>query len=214
MGSMFTLFAAGYCRDSLFFGLVPWYHYLNLSKSCDVTQFTVLGPHSDILLILLAVIDDLLRVAGVVAVGFVIYAGIKYVTSQGSPDETSKAQSTLINALIGLAIAMIAIAFVSFIGHKLGGATGGTAPTSGIDTSSLPRTPATSSTINTVLSLVFGIVGALSLLFITIGGLRYVISRGDPQATGKAKNTIIYALVGLAITLLARVIVTFVIGKT
>ena len=134
-----------------FFGLVTWYHYLpakdfgpNVSvttttggvtttsniidksfKACDLnSNFTLLPTGkgtSDIALILLAIVDDLLRVAALVAIGFVFYGAIRYITSQGNPDGTSKAQSTLINALIGLAISIVAVSAVSFIGNQLGG---------------------------------------------------------------------------------------------
>lgn len=223
MVSLLTIFAAGTgaCADKTFFGLVPWYHYLQVKSVtdpttkqayCDIPNFTLLGARSDVLLVLLAIVDDLLRLAGIVAIGYVIYAGIKYIMSQGSPDETSKAQSTLINALLGLAISLIAIALVSFIGTKLAGPTG-TASGTGLDVSSLPHTAAGSATIKTLLTIVFSVVGALSLLFITIGGFRYVLSQGDPQATGKAKNTILYALVGLVVAATAQIIVTFIIGR-
>lgn len=203
------------CRPT-FFGLKPWYYYLELDgKTCEVKNFTLLGAKSSVLLIILAIIDDLLRLAGIVAVGYVIYAGIRYVTSQGSPEETNKAKTTLLNALIGLVIAMIAIGLVAFIGNKFGtgGGTGAAVKTT-LDTSALPTTQAGAPQIKTIISVVLGIVGALSLLFVTIGGFRYVLSQGDPQATSKAKDTILYALIGLLVTALAQAIVTFVIGRT
>ena len=105
---------------------VPWYQYLTVEKddtdSCAVTDFTLLpndGKSSDIPLVLLAVVDDLLRFAGLVAVIFVIYGGVQYATSQGSPDATAKAQSTIMNALIGLAIAVVAVTFVTFLGRTI-----------------------------------------------------------------------------------------------
>lgn len=64
-----------------------------------------------------------------------------------------------------------------------------------------------------VLGVVFGIVGALSLLVITISGFRYIISAGDPKRTAQAKEGIIYALIGLGVALTAESIVTFVIGR-
>jgi hypothetical protein len=112
--------------------LVPWYQYLNLAEvqgRCTITSFNpssagtqdgVFGSHSAFLLIGLAILDDLIRVSALVAVGYVIYGGILYMTSQGSPDMTKKAQQTIINALIGLGIALIAVAMVSFIGNQLG----------------------------------------------------------------------------------------------
>jgi hypothetical protein len=110
------------CKPKGFFGLDPWYKYLDTDKDCNIINFNVLPTNgqSDLLLIGVAVVDDLLRVAGLVAIAFVIYGGIQYVASQGSPDQTQKAQSTIQNALVGLIICMLAVAVVSFLGSKLG----------------------------------------------------------------------------------------------
>jgi uncharacterized membrane protein len=78
-------------------------------------------PPNDLPLIGLAILDDLLRVAGIVAIAFVIYGGITYVISQGEPDKTKQAMSTILNALIGLAVTIVAVAFISFIGNQLKG---------------------------------------------------------------------------------------------
>jgi len=117
-----------------FFGLRTWYHYLPTSdfgvnvngnnEACALnSHFTFISPGgaTDIPLILLAVVDDLLRIAGIVAVAFVVYGAIQFIASQGNPEQTARAQSTVINALIGLAIAIISVAFVSFLGNRLGG---------------------------------------------------------------------------------------------
>jgi len=113
------------CQTHEFFGLLPWYHYLKLNpKTCEVQDFNLLpggGQHSDLVLVLLAIIDDLLRIAGLVAVGFIVYAAFNFITSQGNPEDAAKARGTAINALIGLLLAMFAIVLVSFIGNKLGG---------------------------------------------------------------------------------------------
>jgi hypothetical protein len=120
------MFADACKEDNHFFGLRPWYHYINDSthfNGCDIKKFTFLpgaGQDSDIPLVLLAVIDDLLRIAGIVAVGFVIYGAIKLIASQGSSESTAKARGTIINALVGMAIAIVAVAFVSYLGSRLG----------------------------------------------------------------------------------------------
>ncbi len=72
------------------------------------------------MLILLAVIDDLLIIAGIVAVAFVVLGAFKYVASQGDPEKTASAQSTIMNSLIGTAIAITAAVFVNFLGQRLG----------------------------------------------------------------------------------------------
>jgi hypothetical protein len=97
---------------------------------CKIRQFesgNVLGTDqaggktaSPFLLIGLAILQDLVRVAALVAVGFVIFGGFKYITSQGAPEDTKEALKTIINALIGLAFAILAAGIVGFIGSKLG----------------------------------------------------------------------------------------------
>lgn len=74
-----------------------------------------------------------------------------------------------------------------------------------------PNVPTDNTTIPNIINVVLTVVGALCLLFITIGGFKYVISRGEPQATNNAKNTILYAVIGMVITLLAAGIVNFVL---
>lgn len=78
---------------------------------------------------------------------------------------------------------------------------------------SLPKAQASPGQIDTIVNIVFSIAGGLALLFVIIGGLRYVISRGDPQSTAQAKNTILFALVGLIVTIMAYAIVRFVAGS-
>jgi len=80
-----------------------------------------------------------------------------------------------------------------------------------IDTSNLPNPDTSKNEVQFLLQVLFGIIGALALLFIVISGLRYVVSSGDPQDTAKAKSGIIYALVGLVLALSAEAIVTWVI---
>lgn len=69
------------------------------------------------------------------------------------------------------------------------------------------------SEVQTVLQIVFAFVGALAFLFLVIAGFRYIISTGDPQDTEKAKNGVIYALVGVLLALFAEAIVTWVVGN-
>lgn len=63
------------------------------------------------------------------------------------------------------------------------------------------------------LNLVFGVAGAVAVIIIAIAGLKYVVSQGNPQETAKAKDTILYAIVGLVICMLAFTITSFVAGR-
>lgn len=113
------------CKPKSFFGLDPWYKYINDGthfSGCDVIKFHFFPGKdhgSDIPLVLLVIVDDLLRIAAIVAVAFVIVGAIKLIASQGNPEDTAQAQSTIINALIGLAVCMVAVAFISFVGNRL-----------------------------------------------------------------------------------------------
>lgn len=78
---------------------------------------------------------------------------------------------------------------------------------------SLPQPTADQSTITIILGIVFGIIGALALLVITIAGFRYILSAGDPQKIADAKSTIIYALIGLVVAISAEAIVAFVVNR-
>lgn len=69
----------------------------------------------------LAIIDILIRLGAVIAVVYFMMGGYQYMSSMGDPNATKGAMSTLINAAIGLAITVTAVAIVSFIGARLGG---------------------------------------------------------------------------------------------
>jgi hypothetical protein len=55
------------------------------------------------------------------------------------------------------------------------------------------------------------VVGAVSVIMIIIGGFRYIISGGDSSGVSGAKNTILYAIVGLVIVIFAQVIIRFIL---
>jgi len=70
-----------------------------------------------------------------------------------------------------------------------------------------------SSVIKSVINIFSILVGAVSVVMIIIGGFRYVVSNGDSNGVSGAKNTILYAIVGLVIVLFAQIIVKFVLTK-
>lgn len=108
----------GACSN--FFGLPAWNEYINGGGCGPIMLNTPEAVFNVLPLIGLAILDMLLRIAGAATVFFVIYGGIQYVISQGSPDATKSAQNTIINALVGMLIAVIAVSAVSYIGRTLG----------------------------------------------------------------------------------------------
>lgn len=67
--------------------------------------------------------------------------------------------------------------------------------------------------VGTITDVLLFIVGAIAVIMIVVGGLRYVLSGGDSNAVSSAKNTILYAVVGLIVALLAYAIVRWVVGE-
>ena len=68
------------------------------------------------------------------------------------------------------------------------------------------------SIFTTIVNVLLFLIGAISVIMLIIGGLRYVISAGNSTQVTAAKNTILYAIVGLVIAFLAFAAVNFVIN--
>lgn len=67
--------------------------------------------------------------------------------------------------------------------------------------------------IETIINIMSVIVGIIAVIMIIIGGLKYITSSGDSNNVSSAKNTILYAIVGLVVVALAQVIVRFVLDR-
>lgn len=65
----------------------------------------------------------------------------------------------------------------------------------------------------TITNVLLFLIGAISVIMLIIGGIRYTVSGGDSSAVTSAKNTILYAIVGIIVALLAYAIVNFVLGS-
>jgi len=65
----------------------------------------------------------------------------------------------------------------------------------------------------TITNVMLFIIGAISVIMLIVGGLRYVVSGGDSSAVQNAKNTILYAIVGIVVAILAYAVVNFVISS-
>lgn len=76
----------------------------------------------------------------------------------------------------------------------------------------LPHVCANESTLQTILTIAFGLIGGLAVLFIIIGGLRYIMAQGDPAKISTAKNQILYAAIGLVIAGSAEFIVNYILN--
>ncbi len=113
------IFAAG-C-DNSFFGFPTWHKYLDEVNSPGYACTKKLNSLNDIWLIALALAEILLRVVIVIAIIYVLVGGFKYMTSRANPDKTQAAKNTVLDALIGLVIAIVATAVIAFVAGRFKG---------------------------------------------------------------------------------------------
>lgn len=117
MLNFLIFFAAGCEPNKRLFGIFPkWYKGVasGSSGSCTVEIDNIY----DTLKIVGNVLEMLLAGAAVLAVGFIIYGGIRFITSLGDPNGIKAARDTIINAVVGLVIALVSTLVVSFIAGR------------------------------------------------------------------------------------------------
>lgn len=108
--------ATAACAEKTFLGIKPWYHGLDCQNGSPVINDITTDPW----LIVLNIVSIGIVLAGYVAVGLVMWGGIKYMIAGGESGKLSAAKTTIRNALIGLLLALSANAIVTFIGDQLG----------------------------------------------------------------------------------------------
>ena len=137
----------------------------------------------------------ILQIGGYIAVVIVMYGGFLYITSSGDPGKAASGKKTITNGLIGFVIMRSADLIIDTVGGVAEIFSG-------------------NSTLGSVAHafasefLFWG--GAICVLMMIWGGLQYVLSTGDPGKAAKGKQTLVYALVGFVIMILAAVIVNVV----
>jgi hypothetical protein len=77
----------------------------------------------------------------------------------------------------------------------------------------VPVVPLNNNALADILGATFLVIGGLAVLFVLIGAVRYVTSAGDQNGIKQAKDTIMYALIGVVISLSAFTIVQFALGR-
>lgn len=68
-------------------------------------------------------------------------------------------------------------------------------------------------TVGTIINVILGCTGMIAVAMIIYGGIQYIASAGDTNKVKKAKDTILYSVLGLIVSLLAFAIVNFVINN-
>jgi ABC-type Fe3+ transport system permease subunit len=96
-----------------------WYEYLPSGLDSNNICSPQLTGINDVWLIIAAVIEILLRLAAIMAVGFIIYGGVQLILSQGDPQQTNNGRNTVTSAVVGLFICIFASIVIAFIAERL-----------------------------------------------------------------------------------------------
>ena len=67
--------------------------------------------------------------------------------------------------------------------------------------------------LTNVINILSFFVGVLAVGFVIYGGFKYIVSAGDASKVAAAKNTILYALIGVVVVVVARQLILFVLSK-
>jgi hypothetical protein len=99
-----------------FFGLPYWYKYLDFDKDCNIkTKDQENVPAK----IILGIIDIALFLAGLLSVIMIMWGGFQFIFANGEPGSIANARKTILNAVIGLIIAILASQIVRFVAFLL-----------------------------------------------------------------------------------------------
>ncbi len=201
-----TNVSAGPACEARFLGIPPWYRGLTddgcVPKVPDTSDDNAIGNF--IWKIVLNGIEMALVITAYIAIFFIIYGGFQFMTGGSNPSQVEKARKTILNAVIGLVIAMGAISIVNFIFSLFGAQAGNENGIIEMTGEELLRNG---------LNLTYFIGGVIAVIVIVISGINYVISSGDAAKITKAKNMLTYSIVGLIIVVTAFAITNFVIGR-
>ncbi len=107
------------CNKGNVVGLPTWYKYLDTAivKGKPICN-PVISELKDFWLIGLAIVEILLRLSTLIAIGYVMHGGFRFITARGDPEKITKARTMSVDALVGLVVAIIAAASVSFVAGR------------------------------------------------------------------------------------------------
>lgn len=126
--------------------------------------------------------------------------------------------ATLVSALFIAPFAMVPVVSAQEFDLQSGLCSGSDAnitasPDAVCENTGAQATEKVNSTVAKGLNLFSAVVGIIAVVMIIVGGIQYITSGGDSGNVTKAKNTILYAVIGLVVVALAQIIVQFVLGR-
>ena len=192
--------------DTSFLGLVAWNCNTNLGDPSSSKTPKESELVNGIWTIVANIITDITVIAAYLVLGYVIYGGYLYTMSGGEPGKVAAGKKTLAHAFIGLAIVLSATVIMNTIRIALNANFAANCTVKG-QCGANPGLMVTSAIQWTI-----GFIGIVAVIFVVYGAITYITSSGDPGKVKKAKDMILYAIIGLVIVALAEIITSFVSG--
>lgn len=155
----------------------------------------------DLVDVIVYLIEIALSFAAAVGMIYIVVAGYQYVLSAGNPEKIEKAKNGLTWAISGFILAISSTAIVYLVQQTLKSKSKVTTELGGV------RGPDTAAQVVEALiqlGLAFGAV--VAVLFLVLGGYRYMTSQGNQTQTESAKNTVLYSMIGLVVIFLSTLI--------
>jgi cytochrome bd-type quinol oxidase subunit 2 len=168
----------------------------------DATQFT----KDDVIKIIVNIIQWALAFVSAIAAIFIVVNGYQYIFSAGNPEKIEKAKMGVTWSIGGFILAVSSYAIVLLLARAL--------KYNNIDaiTNRHPNgTPAdVGGVLDSLANILFIFGGAVAVLFIVLGGYRYITSQGERDAVESAKKTLTYAVIGLILVFASFAIFNFI----
>lgn len=99
------------CGGPSFFFIEHW----STALPCVNDNPAIENLREDLVSLALWAVDSILKLSAYIAVGFIIWGGIKYIKSQGDPSEMASAKNTITQAIVGLVICIASVVIVQFV---------------------------------------------------------------------------------------------------
>lgn len=164
------------------------------------------------------IVNVALNLLGLIIFVIFIYAGILWMTAQGEPKQTQKAKDMMKNALAGLIIVFFALSLVTFIAGQFsaGGSLGTSTTTYENAVTGAGFTAANADlmqNIGAIIGVALNLLGVVLLAIFLYAGFLWMTAQGESKQTQKAKDMMRNAIIGLIITLSARILANFVVDR-
>ena len=145
------------------------------------------------------VTDWVRNVLGAIAILFLVYGGVSYVTARGDDTKVGKAKTSIMYAVIGLVVVVLAEQITSIF-YPQGGA-------EDVGTYATTSARQASEVVRGVVAFAEGFVGVVAVAVLVYAGFLYVTARGEQSALDKAKKSAQYAIIGLFVVALSDFVV-------